>query len=232
MLSAVGAALYSTAPPTVLSIAGCLFVSENSGLPLVALNSQKSSMVGDLLSRREVARRLLGVTAAWSLGGLHPAWGHLLNEPLLAHADTDLASANWKPLFLQPGQNEALQSLSEATVPGSTNAFVSRFIDLLLSVETPAHQEKFLASLSAIQAEANQQFGIALQKLSASQLNSVLTVVSASPEDSATRESFEDLKEWIIVSYYSSEMGMKELGWTPNRFFPNLPGCTHPEEHL
>src|SRR5580698_9215128 len=75
MLSAVGAALYSTAPPTVLSIAGCLFVSENSGLPLVALNSRKSSMVGDLLSRREVARRLLGVTAAWSLGGLHPAWG-------------------------------------------------------------------------------------------------------------------------------------------------------------
>jgi hypothetical protein len=60
----------------------------------------------------------------------------------------------------------------------------------------------------------------------------VLTVVSASPEDSAARESFEDLKEWIIVSYYSSEMGMKELGWTPNRFFPNLPGCTHPEEHL
>ena len=184
------------------------------------------------LSRREVARRLLGVTAAWSLGGLHPAWGHLLNEPLLAQADTDLASANWKPLFLQPEQNEALQSFSEATVPGSTNALVSRFIDLLLSVETPARQEKFLASLSALQAEANQQFGIALQKLSASQLNSVLTVVSASPEDSATRASFEDLKEWIVVSYYSSEMGMKELGWTPNRFFPSLPGCTHPEEHL
>jgi len=109
---------------------------------------------------------------------------------------------------------------------------VSRFIDLLLSVETPAHREKFLTSLSAIQAAANQQFGIALQKLSASQLNSVLTVVSASPEDSAMRESFEDLKEWIIASYYSSEMGMKELGWTPNRFFSSFPGCTHPDEHL
>jgi hypothetical protein len=208
------------------------FVSENSGVSLVALNSHKRSLVRDLLSRREVARRLLGVTAAWSLGGLHPVWGHLLNEPLLAHADTDLASANWKPLFLQPEQNEALQSFSEATVPGSTNALVSRFIDLLLSVETPAHQEKFLASLSAIQAEANQQFGIALQKLSASQLNSVLTVISASPEDSVIRESFEDLKEWIVISYYSSEMGMKELGWTPNRFFRSFPGCTHPEQHF
>jgi hypothetical protein len=205
-------------------------VSENSDLSLVVVNSRTSSLVRDLLSRREVARRLLGVTAAWSLGGLHPVWGHLLNQPLLAQADTDLASADWKPLFLQPEQHEALQAFSEATVPGSTNALVSRFIDLLLSVDT--HQQKFLASLSAIQAEANRQFGIALQKLSASQLDSLLTVLSASPEDSAIRGSFEDLKEWVVGSYYSSEMGMKELGWTPNRFFPSFPGCTHAEEHL
>lgn len=207
-------------------------MSENCGSSLVALDSRKSSSVRDLLSRREVARRLLGIAAAWSLGGLHPAWGYFVDEPLLAHADTDLASAHWKPLFLQPEQNEALQSFSEAAIPGSTNALVSRFIDLLLSVETPAHQENFLASLSAIQTEANQQFGMALQKLSASQLDSVLTVVSASPTDTAVRKSFDDLKEWTIVSYYSSEMGMKELGWTPNRFFPSFPGCTHPEEHL
>lgn len=208
------------------------FVSENGNLSLVVVISRKSFLVRDILSRREVARRLLGVTAAWSLGGLHPVWGHLLNEPLLAHADTDLASANWKPLFLQPEQQEALQAFSEATVPGSTNALVGRFIDLLLSADRPAHQQKFLASLSAVQAVANQQFGIALQKLSASQLDSLLTVVSTSPNDSAIRESFEDLKEWVIGSYYSSEIGMKELGWTPNRFFPSLPGCTHPEEHL
>src|ERR1700691_3821073 len=95
-------------------------VSENSDLSLVVVNSRKSSFARDLLSRREVARRLLGVTAAWSLGGLQPVWGHLLDEPLLAHADIDLASPNWKPLFLQPEQNEVLQSCSEAIVPGST----------------------------------------------------------------------------------------------------------------
>ena len=129
-------------------------MSEDGELSLATLNPEESSLQRELLSRREVARRLLGVTAAWSLGGLHPVWGHLLNETLFfAHADTDLASANWKPLFLAPEQNEALQSFSEAIVPGSTNALVSRFIDLLLSVETPAHQQKFLASLSAIQAE-------------------------------------------------------------------------------
>jgi hypothetical protein len=205
-------------------------VSEDGGL---SLDPHGSSLKRELLSRREVARRLVGVTGAWSLGGLHPVWGHLLNEtPLLCHGDIELAGPNWKPLFLAPEQNEALQSLSEAIVPGSTAALVSRFIDLLLSVDSPARQQKFLASLSAMQAEGDRQFGKSFQGLSMSQQNSLLTVVSTSPENSTTRESFEDLKEWIAGAYYSSETGMKELGWTPNRFFPSFPGCSHPEEHI
>ncbi len=207
-------------------------MSEDGELSLAKLNPEESSLQRELLSRREVARRLLGVTGAWSLGGLHPVWGHLLSEtPLLCHGDIDLGSPNWKPLFLAPEQNEALQSISEAIVPGSTDALVNRFIDLLLSVETPARQQKFLASLSALQAEGDRQFGKSLQGLSMLQRNSLLTVVSTSPENSTTRESFEDLKEWIAGAYYSSETGMKELGWTPNRFFPSFPGCAHGEEH-
>jgi hypothetical protein len=199
----------------------------------VELNPRDNSFQREIISRREMARRFLGVTAALSLGGLHPVWGHLLNEsPVVQQGDSDLAAANWKPLFLSAEQDETLQSLSEAIVPGSTNALVSRFIDLLLSVDTPAGQQKFVASLAAVQAEGDRRFGKSFQTLSASQRDSLLTAVSTSPENSATRESFEDLKEWIAGSYYSSEVGMKELGWTSNRFFASFPGCTHPDEHL
>jgi hypothetical protein len=102
----------------------------------------------------------------------------------------------------------------------------------LLSVDSAARQQKFIASLSVLQAEGDRRFGSSFQMLSASQRDSLLTIVSTSPENSAIRNSFEDLKEWIAGSYYSSETGMKELGWTPNRFFLSFPGCTHPEEHL
>ena len=51
------------------------------------------------------------------IGWVASRLGSSLERTSLAHADTDLASANWKPLFLQPEQNEALQSFSEATVP-------------------------------------------------------------------------------------------------------------------
>jgi Gluconate 2-dehydrogenase subunit 3 len=194
---------------------------------------QESSLQREVFSRREMARRLLGVTGAWSLGGLHPVWCHLLSEnSVFRRSDIELDNANWKPLFLAPEQNAALQSFSEAIVPGSTAALVDRFIDLLLSVDSRAGQQKFLASLSALQAEGVRQFGNSFQGLSMSQRNSLLNAVSTSPENSTIRESFEDLKQWIVGAYYSSEMGMKELGWTPNRFFPSFPGCTHPEEHL
>lgn len=208
-------------------------MSENSDTSLVRLAPPENSLRRDLLSRREMSRRLLGVTGAWSLGGLHPVWGHLLHgTPLLSHPEVDLASKNWQPLFLKSEQSEALQAFSEAVVPGSTNAGVSRFIDLLLSVDTSAQQQKFLASLSVIQDEAKRRFGSTLQRLPASQCDSLLTAVSRAPESSAARKAFEDLKEWVAGSYYSSEVGMRELGWTPNRFFPGLPGCTHPDEHL
>jgi Gluconate 2-dehydrogenase subunit 3 len=107
-----------------------------------------------------------------------------------------------------------------------------RFIDLLLSVETSAQQQKFPDSISAIQDDAKRRFGSTFQKFAASQCDALLTAVSTAPESSPTRKAFEDLKEWVAGSYYSSEGGMRELGWTPNRFFPGFPGCTHPDEHL
>src|SRR5436309_820306 len=44
-------------------------------------------------------------------------------------------------------------------------------------------------------------------------------------------EHFEDLKGWVSGAYYSSEMGMRELGWTADRVFASFQGCEHPEGH-
>lgn len=197
-------------------------------------NPKENSTEPDGISRREMVRRLfLGVTATWATGGSHPVWAHLLNgSHSFPDVDANLADADWKPLFLTPDQYDVLRSLSEVIIPGSQKAYVSRFIDLLLSVETSAHQKEFIASLSIIQAEAVHQFGNMFQKLSASQHTSLLSSFSTSAKNGSDRESFENLKMWVVGSYYSSEIGMKELGWTPNRFFHSFPRCTWPEEHL
>jgi len=128
-------------------------------------------------------------------------------------------------------------------VPGSTKAQVNRFIDLLLSVDTPEHKKSFVDSLSAFEAESQKRFAKVFPALDEDQKKQLLTEASAATakanSDGAAAEEnparlhkhFENLKGWVSGAYYSSEIGMKELGWTPDRVFASFPGCEHPEGH-
>ena len=170
----------------------------------------------------------------------HPIHELLRNDAILEEAE-NLEAADWKPIFLSEGQNESLIALAEAIVPGSTKAQVNRFIDLLLSVETDKHKNEFASALAAFEAESQKRFGKGFPSLNDRQQNMLLTdaaapakdvaVDDARKENSSLRADFENLKGWVSGAYYSSEMGMKELGWTEDRVFASFPGCEHPEGH-
>jgi len=182
------------------------------------------------LTRREVVEKLfagLAAGAAWPLvASAHPIYGHLKNAALLDRADGADRAAEWKPLFLNARQNDVLVALSETMVPGSAKARVNRFIDLLLSVDIAEHQKQFLESLTAIETEAKKRFGRGFPVLSGDEREALLTGISQSESE---RPHFENLKEWIAGAYYSSEDGMRELGWDGNRAFAKFPGCEHGE---
>jgi hypothetical protein len=134
-----------------------------------------------------------------------------------------LASAlDWKPLFLNPQQNETLVALSESIVPGSIKAQVNRFIDLLLSVDTTEHQEAFVASLTEVERATEAKFGRAFHQLAAHENDELLATLST---EKLHQKHFDDLKEWITLAYYSSEQGMRELGWTDQHAFRQYPSC-------
>lgn len=197
------------------------------------------------LTRREmVARLLAGVGAGVALplaAESHPIHELLRNDAVLDEAEK-LEAADWKPTFLSPEQNESLIAIAESIVPGSTRAQANRFIDLLLSVDASEHKKKFLDSLAMFEAESQRRFRSGFPSLEPGQKNMVLADVSkGAPKDVSTggagkeslrlHEHFENLKGWISGAYYSSEMGMRELGWTPDRVFRSFPGCEHPEGH-
>ena len=214
--------------------------------------------VGRALTRREMVQRMLagmGAGMAWPLvADSHPIHRLLSDGAIFSGADAQMASANWKPLFLNAPQNEALVALSEIIVPGSAKAQVYRFIDLLLSVDMPANQKNFSASISAMDDESQKRFGHPFAALRGDQQNELLTIASkedvgdsegkdktAKARDSEgqhageTRPSlndhFNNLKGWISGAYYSSETGMAELGWTGEYAFENYPSCQHAEQH-
>lgn len=204
------------------------------------------------LTRREAVQRLLaGMTAGAAypvLTNSHPVF-ELLRSNALLHNDAvfdraeELGQSNWKPAFLSPEQNELLTALAESIVPDSTRAHVSRFIDLLLSVDKPENQGKFAESLAALDAEAQKQFKKSFPALDEEQKSAFLTDVSTKPRNAEAPESeaakkqtalyghFENLKGWISGAFYSSEVGMRELGWASDYAFAAFPGCAHPQGH-
>jgi hypothetical protein len=179
------------------------------------------------LTRRQLVERLFTAVAAgavWpAIAAAHPIHQHLMNGELLDRADRLGEAADWSPLFLSTEQNVALLPLAESLVPGSTSAEVNRFIDLLLSVESPENQKRFIASLAALEKNANDHFTHGLPTLTPAEYEVLLTTVSA--PGAPQREHFDHLKEWITGAYYSSETGMRELGWTGNFAFPSYPQC-------
>ena len=148
---------------------------------------------------------------------------------------------DWKPLFLNQFESQKLVVLAERIVPGSEKAGVNRFIDLLLSAESEKHQKDFVEALAAFEAEAGRRFGKHLTALDGAEVDEILTdasvhkvgreAVGGETEKDSLHVHFENLKGWISGAYYSSEAGMRELGWTGDYVFASFPGCEHPEGH-
>jgi hypothetical protein len=197
-------------------------MSADSKLPLLNAPSNPRP-----ISRRELAQKLLA-GVAFSFSAVHPIRRHLINAALLDSADAHLA-ANGQPLFLSAAQVATLDVLSEAVVPGSRKAQSAQFIDLLLSVDAHPVQKEFLASLAALDAASRYAFRTEIVALDQRKLDELLSALAA--PDFADHKHFNNLKGWITGAYYSSEIGMRELGWTPDRVFSEFPGCPHPEGH-
>jgi Gluconate 2-dehydrogenase subunit 3 len=210
------------------------------------------------LSRREMIRRLVsGAGAGAVLAGTasaHPIYKHLADGTLLAGLDAHVPAGAWQPQYLNPHQSETLEVLAERILPNSSKAQVTRFIDLLLSVDTAEAQGALNHSLLAFDQEAQQRFGRPFKDASEANQDELLTVFSTPVPDSEKNrpepsedephperllaegqatpfDHFQNIKTWVTGAYYSSEFGMRELGWNGVVFFQDFKGCQHPEGH-
>jgi Gluconate 2-dehydrogenase subunit 3 len=196
---------------------------------------------GRRMNRREMVRQLmLAGGAGLALPGIaegHPVSSPPANLKTADQAGQQEAGCGWAPKFLDPHQNDTAIALAERIIPGSSRAQVNRFIDLLLSVDTPDLQKKFIAALSAFDAESLRRYTHPYKELTEDQQNEILTSVSATErghhaegqlQQVTMRDHFENIKKWIAGAYYSSEVGMKELGWTGQVYFTSFTGCRQP----
>jgi hypothetical protein len=160
-------------------------------------------------------------------------------------ASKALAAPGWKPLFLDEHQNETLIVLSDLMIPatdtpGAKEALVNRFIDLVLAAETPETQRAFLNSLGSLDGESMRRFKAAFRYLSREEQDDLLHGLAyprtgsgwagdtnAVPDPGHAH--FEVLKQRIMMAYYSSQIGERELGWDGAFAHGSYEGCDHPE---
>jgi hypothetical protein len=190
----------------------------------------------DGMPRRAALQVLLGGAAGFALPAAidaqHPIHEHLSNPAVIEQAQQRAAATAAAPVFLDDHQTKTLGVLAEAIVPGSTGARVGPFIDQLLAVDSAANQRAFVGALGAFDMIAINRHGKAWIGITPAQQDALLREAStADAKTSAFREHFQNLKDWIAGAYYSSETGMRELGWDGNVFHSQLPGCTHPGGH-
>jgi hypothetical protein len=220
-------------------------MAEKRPLTVVPAPSAEPTPATSGLARRDVIRALVGgIGAGMTLPAVaesHPMHRHLSDASALTEADAAATAKNWKPAFLDAHQSETLASLGEQIVPGATATGAHRFVDLLLSVDTPDSQRRFLTALGAIDGAAIERYRRPWKALTAAQQVELLTAAStAAPGEKdasgaaaqpTIRDHFDNLKGWISGAYYSSEAGMRELGFTGNVFHASFPGCPHPGGH-
>lgn len=178
------------------------------------------------LTRRQLVERLLGgmiAGAAWpAVASSHPIRFLLTDHALLDRVDRAHQAAEWQPHFLSPQEALSLDEIAESIIPGSSRAHVNRFIDLLLSVDSKPNQQKFVVSLAAVQDAVRHKFGRGFEQLTAQEKEEFYRSAFADP---AAHKPIDELKDWISLAYYSSEEGMKELGWTGTHAFRTFPAC-------
>jgi hypothetical protein len=212
-------------------------------------------------TRREMLQALVASVGAGAvvpgLAAQHPFTHHVADPLAIDQADakTKTPAGAYKPEFLDQHQFDTLAALAERIVPGSAKAKVSEFVDQLLAVDAPEGQRSFLNALGAMEGKALAHASRPWKQLSEADQIAVLTEVSTlasgrPPERAWTtgdpiatgrepgppapltlRDQFDLLKGWIAGAYYSTEMGMRELGWTGALAYPGFPGCEHPGGH-
>jgi len=211
------------------------------------------------MGRRNVLRGLLtGAGAGLALPGLaetHPLAEHAHHTSRMAVARTKALDSPGAPEFLDAYQFAMFETLSEHIVPGAMVAGCARFVDSLLAVGERDDRQRFLSALGAIDALARERFSSPWPELSGEQRDQLLGEVSeagpgreekywtpgtpaaehlvsrGSVAPLTIRDQFDVLKGWVVGSYYSSELGQRELGYKGPAFAEEFPGCQHPGGH-
>jgi hypothetical protein len=211
---------------------------------------------GQGIERREILRYIGIAAVAGSFPGFSRwAFACPQNHPQTA---SPAASSSYKPLFFSPQHYRMVEHLAEMIIPGDDSpgagqAGVAEFIDFMVANRVPVStsrdirstddaiaagndaQNRFLEGLDWMNARSRSEFGREFMDSTPEQQNSLLEELAYKakfrPLTESGRAFFQMIRDYTVVGYYTTEIGLKSIGYPGLRtVWPKMPGCSHPDD--
>ncbi len=142
------------------------------------------------------------------------------------------------PAFFNKHQYATITDLASLIIPtddtpGAREAKVNEYIDLIVG-ESPFDMQKIfldgLAWLDNISQKRHRKTFVALSNLQQVViLTEISNIKNPTAENVVQTKFFRAIKDATIDGFYTSKVGLDELGYKGNTVLDEFPGCTHPE---
>lgn len=188
------------------------------------------------ISRRDVLRSLtVGVTAG-SVLSVIPIEAAEHVHKLIAKEKATAASGRYSPKFFPPDQYQTLRVLCETIFPadsdsgGAIEAGAPEFIDLLTS-ENSNYQLMLGGGIMWLDSTCNDRYGAIFRNCSAQQQKEILDLIAyrknadTDPGLSQGVTFFSLLRNLTADGFFTSEIGIKYLGYEGNTVVREFRGC-------
>ncbi len=163
------------------------------------------------------------------------AQGHHHTAAVALVSDSNAAKA---PTFFTPKEYSTVTELASLIIPtdespGAREARVNEYIDMIVGEGTNRLKKLYRDGLEWLDKTSQSRHGKIFVDLSQKQQIEILTELSQINKPSTDNQMqvrfFRAIKEATIDGFYTSRIGLDELGYKGNAVLDSFPGCTHPE---
>ncbi|HZZ38327.1 MAG TPA: gluconate 2-dehydrogenase subunit 3 family protein [Acidobacteriaceae bacterium] len=148
--------------------------------------------------------------------------------------------ARYAPQFFSLSEYRTVEVLTELILPsmegsGAKEAGVAEFIDFWVKNDPPL-QEQFRRGLEWLDRAGGN--GRPFIELSPAEQQKILDRLAyrryQRPEEKTGQLFFRLMRQYTVMGFYTTEIGLKSLDYPGLKFYPTSPGCPHPDnpEHV
>jgi gluconate 2-dehydrogenase gamma chain len=188
------------------------------------------------ISRRNILKSLTMGAVASSVLRVIPLEAAEYAHHMVAAEKAASPAGSYTPKFFPPRQYKMLQTLCQTIIPadadagGAMEAGAPEFIDLLTS-ENPKYQLKLGGGLMWLDSTCSDRYGKTYLDCTPEQQKEIIDLIAYSknaekdPGLSPGVEFFALLREMTADGFFTSQIGIKYLGYVGNTYLLSFNGC-------